>query len=70
MAVEKRKKKKKFFLTKIFDILECLITKTKLIKIHNSLDSSRPYGRLLENPKTWGSRELLLPEMISKLAPE
>ena len=31
-------------------------------KIHNSLDSSRPYGRLLENQKTGGSRELFLPE--------
>ena len=30
-------------------------------------NSSRPYGRLLENPKTEDSRELLLPEMISKL---
>ena len=35
--------------------------KTKL-KIHNSLNSSRPFGRLLENPKTWGSIELSLPE--------
>ena len=24
--------------------------------------SSRPYGGLLENPKTWDSRELFLPE--------
>ena len=32
--------------------------------IHNYLDSSRTYayGRLLENPKTWNSRELCLPE--------
>ena len=36
--------------------------KTQLIKIHNSLESSRPYGSLLENPKTWDSRELFLPE--------
>ena len=36
--------------------------KPQLIKIHNSLVSTRLYGRLLENPKTWGSRELFLPE--------
>ena len=35
---------------------------TQLIKIHNSLDSSRPYGWLLENPKTYDSRKLFLPE--------
>ena len=34
----------------------------QLIKIHSSLDSSRPYGRLLENQNTGGSRELFLPE--------
>ena len=28
----------------------------------NCLDSSRRYGRLLENPKTGGFRELCLPE--------
>ena len=32
------------------------------MKIHNSLISSRAYGSLLENPKTWDSRELFLPE--------
>ena len=36
--------------------------KTHLVKALNSLDSSRPYGRLLENPKTGGSRELFLIE--------
>ena len=36
--------------------------KLKLIKIQNSLDFSRPYGRLLENPKTCGSWELFLSE--------
>ena len=35
-------------------------------KIHNSVDSSKPYGRLSENPKTWSSRELFLPENDSK----
>ena len=29
---------------------------------HNSLQSSRPYERLLENKKTEGSRESFLPE--------
>ena len=36
--------------------------KTHLIIALNSLDSSRLYGRLLENQKTGGSRELFLPE--------
>ena len=38
------------------------LPKTQLIKIDNSLDSSRPYESLLENPKTWDSRELFLSE--------
>ena len=36
--------------------------KSQLIKIHNTLDSSGPYLRLLENQKTWISRDLFLPE--------
>ena len=36
--------------------------KTHLIKALNSLDSSRPYERLLKNPKTGDFRELFLPE--------
>ena len=36
--------------------------KTHLIKALYSLDSSRSYGRLLENPKPGASRELFLPE--------
>ena len=32
------------------------------MKVFNSLDLSRPCGRLLENPKAGGSRELFLPE--------
>ena len=36
--------------------------KTHLIKALNSLDSFRSYGRLLENQKTEGSRELFLTE--------
>ena len=46
----------KKLLAETFCIFECLI------KIHNSLDSSRPYGRPLEIQKTSGSRELFLPE--------
>ena len=44
--------------------------KISIIKILNSLDSSTPYGRLLENEKTMGSRELFLRETISRLAPQ
>ena len=36
--------------------------KTHLIQSLSSLESSRPYGRMLENQKTWGSEELFLPE--------
>ena len=36
--------------------------KTHPIKSLNSLDSPRPYERLLENQKPGGSRELFLPE--------
>ena len=36
--------------------------KTHLLKSLDSLDSSRPYGRLLGNHKTGGSGELCLPE--------
>ena len=36
--------------------------KVQLTKIHNSLDSSRPHRRLVENQKRGSSRELFLPE--------
>ena len=36
--------------------------KPQLIKIHNSLDSSRPERRLLKNKKIETFRELFLPE--------
>ena len=36
--------------------------KTHLIQSLNSLESSRPYERLLENQKTGGSKELFLPK--------
>ena len=54
-------KNKKKMLAEIFDIFEC--PKTHLIKALNSLDSSRPYGRLSENQKTGDSRELFLTEI-------
>ena len=59
MAAQKRKK---IFSAEFFAFLNVYYPKTHLIKALNSLDSSRPYGRLLENQKTGGSRELFLPE--------
>ena len=58
MAAQKWKKK---LLPEIVSTSECIF-KTHLIKALNSRDSSRPYGRLLENPKTGGFRESFLPE--------
>ena len=50
-------------LTKIFGVFECLLTyNSTLLKIINYLDSSRTYGKLLENPNTRNSREFCLPE--------
>ena len=37
------------------------------LKIHNYLDSSGIYGRLLESPNTWNSRELCLSENDFKI---
>ena len=59
MGAQKRKKK---LLAEMFCILNVYYPKTYLIKVFNSLDSSRPYERLLENHKTGGSRELFVPE--------
>ena len=39
----------------------------QLIKAFNCLESSRAYERLLENPKTWDSMELFLPENDLKI---
>ena len=52
----------KKFLAGMFCIFECLLLLCPLIKALNSLDSSRTCGRLLENPKTGGFRELFRPE--------
>ena len=45
-------KLKKYSWGDFLSFFECLLTQNPLIKILNSLDSFRPYGRLLENPKT------------------
>ena len=42
------------------------LLKTHLIKALNSLDSSRPNGRLSQNPKTGGFRKLFLTENYLK----
>ena len=52
----------KRFSAEIFGSFECLYPKTHLIKALYSLDSSRPNGRLSQNPKTGGFRDLFLPE--------
>ena len=50
-------------LAEFFCFFEWLLRfNTHLIKALNSLHSFRPYGRLLENPKTGAFRELFLPE--------
>ena len=46
-------------LNKIFGVFEYLLTyNSTLLKINNYLNSSRTYGKLLENPNTRNSREL------------
>ena len=50
--------KKNIILRNFFAFLNAYYPKTHLIKSHNSLNSSRSYGRLLENQKTGGSRKL------------
>ena len=54
--------KKKFFWQKFLAFLNVYYPKTHLIKALYSLDSSRSYGRLLENPKIGACRDLFLPE--------
>ena len=54
---------------KFLTFLNACQTKTQLIKIHNSLYSSRSYGRMLEIIKKQGALEnYYCLEMISKLA--
>ena len=59
MAAQKQKKK---FRQKFLIILNFCYPKSRVVKALCSLDSSRSYGRLLENPKTRGSRDFLLSE--------
>ena len=44
-----------------FVFLNAYYPNTHLIQFFNFVDSSKPYGRLLENQKTGGSKELFLP---------
>ena len=55
-------KGKKNFWQKLLAFLNVNYPRTNLIKAPYCLDSSRPNGRLLQNPKTGGFRELFLPE--------
>ena len=63
MAAQKRRKHS---LGELFEDWKAYQSKTPWIKIHNSLDSSRPCERLLESTKTAGSIELFLPENYFK----
>ena len=63
MAPQKCKKKKKKKIRQNFlAFLNAYYLKTDLIETLYSLDFSRPNGKLSENPKTGGFRELFLPE--------
>ena len=53
---------KKNFRQKFLAFLNVYYLKTHLIKVLNSLDSSRPNGRPSQNQKTGGFRGLFLPE--------
>ena len=67
MAAQKHKKN---CWQKFFAFLIAYKPKTLLIKALNSIDSARSYGRLSQNLKTGGFRELFLPESDFKLAPQ
>ena len=62
------RKHKKNHWQNFFAFLIAYKPKTLLIKGLNSIDSTRSYGRLSENVKTGGFRELFLPENDFKLA--
>ena len=49
-------------LAEIFGIFECLLPQDPSNHALNCLDSSRPNGRISQNPKTGGLRDLFLPE--------
>ena len=52
---------KKKLLAEIFCIFECLLTQNPTNQ-GSQVYSSRSYGRLLENQKEGGSRDIFLPE--------
>ena len=56
MAAQKHNLSKKFLYSWI------PINPKSIIKVLNSLDSAKLNGRLLQNPKTRGFRELFLPK--------
>ena len=58
LKTAKKKKKKKNW-QKFLAFLNAYYPETHPIKALYTLDSSRSYGRLLQNPKTCASRELL-----------
>ena len=60
--------KKNPYWQKCYAFFNIYLPKTQLIKALHSLDSSRPYERLLENLKTVASRKLFLLKITSKLA--
>ena len=62
------RKHKKNCWQNFFAFLIAYKPKTLLIKGLNSIDSTRSYGRLSENVKAGGFRELFLPENDFKLA--
>ena len=55
-------------MAEIFCIFECLLTKNPTKKALNSIDSSKLYGRLLENPNSGASMKLFLPENDFKIS--
>ena len=63
MTAQKRKKN---FLQKLLTFLNVYYPQTHLIKVLNSPYSLRPNGRLSQNLKTGGFRELFLPENYFK----
>ena len=60
----------KFVSRNFFAFLNASYPKTHLIQCLNSFESSRPYGRLLENKKQGDLRNYFCLKMISKIAPQ
>ena len=62
MAVKKQKKT----VNQNFGIFEWILAQNPTNQDSQLTWFSRPYERLLENPKTWGSKELIWPGNYSK----